>query len=445
MKLQAEDPRLSAYLLGELSEEDAAAVRLEVAGDPALGIALREMEQVQRLLTDALVVDRPMKLSSIQRDAIFAAARYADAEKHVVSFPVVGQKKIHWMAPVSVAAAVAVMVTVLMQVPAKQDLISKHVDASFTQGQISMDVATYPAPGPKDMSQGGSAAQQVGANGATQVVAERREAQERFGDLFLKKASERLASNPLPPEGQLPALSPRLSVDAKAHPSLALPVHAGRSSMHWIVRSIREEGKRPPAHAVRVEEVLNHFVFRTKGTSAMAQGVTLSAEAMKCPWRPSSTLLFVNLRGAAGQTHQVAAKWNSNLAAVSRYRLLGYSNVTGGRVGEQLPSRLPAGEQTSLMIEIETKGAATDLGAIQWHVDGAVAPELAVKWVRHQDSSEEARFAAFVCAYAQWLSGDTQGVLDAAFIAAMARENVSENLSADRVDFLNLVDQSLKF
>ena len=55
MQLQPEDPRLTAYVLGELGPEDTAAVELAVAADPALQAKVAEMKDIQRILTNRLV------------------------------------------------------------------------------------------------------------------------------------------------------------------------------------------------------------------------------------------------------------------------------------------------------------------------------------------------------------------------------------------------------
>ena len=57
---------------------------------------------------------------------------------------------------------------------------------------------------------------------------------------------------------------------------------------------------------------------------------------------------------------------------------------------------------------------------------------------------EDARFAALVCSYAQWLAGDQPGFIDAELVAALARETASATLPEDRAKFLMLVDRSLR-
>ena len=62
---------------------------------------------------------------------------------------------------------------------------------------------------------------------------------------------------------------------------------------------------------------------------------------------------------------------------------------------------------------------------------------------RDSEPSDDARFAALVCTFSQWLSNRPAGEIDSGLLAALARETVSDTLPADRADFLNLIDQAL--
>ena len=108
-----------------------------------------------------------------------------------------------------------------------------------------------------------------------------------------------------------------------------------------------------------------------------------------------------------------------------------------------LPTRLPAKTITSLVIEIEPSTVIGDLGAIEWTVNGHSAAPIVI--TRHGDAepSDDSRFAALVCTYAQWLTRESSGMIDTDLLAALARETAAENLTADRIDFLNLINRSL--
>jgi hypothetical protein len=223
---------------------------------------------------------------------------------------------------------------------------------------------------------------------------------------------------------------------------LPLPVHSGRASLSWITHSILVEHKRPPASAVRPEEILNHFGLRPAGAAAFSQGVTLSTESISCPWKPSATLLILTFRGSNESAREISASFIADTSNVRTYRLIGFAPVSG-LSPEPLPSRLPAKALTSLVIEIEPSTAAGGLGSIQWSVNGKPAASIPI--VRNGDAEPSiyARFATLVCTYAQWLARESSAMIDSDLLFALARETAAEDLPADRMDFLNLIDRSL--
>lgn len=443
MKLDPEDPQLSAYLLGELSAEDASAVERAAAADPALGLALRELESTHRLLFNTLAPGSATLLPR-QRETIRRAARNADEAGKISDMPSLRRPLKPLMVPLAAAAVIALAAFLLIRLPSRPDSGASTpppagVDLSTT---LPLEIALLPAPGPADASPQSSDARPAASSSLTKAAANRSTAMEKNGDLFLRKVAERLSSSPAPTEADLPPLLPRGSVSAPANPSLPLPIHSGRASLGWITHSILQDHKRPPASAVRPEEMLNHFTLRPAGAAAISQGVTLSTESISCPWKPSATLLLISFRGANDSAREVAATFMADTAGVHRYRLLGFAPVSG-LPPDKLPTRLPAKSVTSLVIEIEPSSAAGDLGSIQWSVNGQNAAPVTI--ARHGDAepSDDARFAALVCTYAQWLTRESSGLIDTEVLAALARETAAESLPADRMDFLNLIDRSL--
>ena len=47
MKIEQDDPRLTAYVLGELSPQETRQFDHAIAGDPALKLAVKEIERAQ--------------------------------------------------------------------------------------------------------------------------------------------------------------------------------------------------------------------------------------------------------------------------------------------------------------------------------------------------------------------------------------------------------------
>lgn len=422
MKLHPEDPRLTSLLLGELAEDEAKDVKQAVDEDPALQDALRELDAVCQLLTRDLA-PTTNTLSVEQKGKILSAAR----KQVSVHKPASGTSSIRWLVPLAAAALVTIGLFLFLasqhRTPATSTVQS---DKPATQQTPPPDrVRLLPARGPSDAS-----ASTIAANPPT-------------------------AAHPA-----LPPLRTRGYVAAADFPTLDLPVQSGKSSLEWIRKAVLTRHERPSHEEVRLEEILNSFSLRPAGITVISRhptvgwhpdarnngdsthAATITAEPLACPWKPSATLVIISLRGSASADCNIKALFKANPANVTRYRLLGFSNAEGEAQGP-MPTLLPAKGSNTVAIEIEPSGTAAELGIIEWSVnDNPAAP---VSLTRHgpAEPSDDARFAALICTYAQWLANDPKGMVDTDLLAALSRETASDSLSGDRVEFLHLIDQSL--
>ena len=398
MQLQPEDPLLTAYVLGELGPEDSAAVELAVAADPALHAKVSEMKDIRRLLTEKLVLPTD-KLLPRQRENIRRSARKADSAAKLISFGSLPA----WLLPAAAAAMLAMAIFTLLRMSANQQ-----------------PPATAKPPVPPEITQ----------------------------DPTLTAPPA-----PTPPVWFL-------QDNAVGSPALDLPVTAAKSNYATISKSIHQDRQLPPPHNVRLEEILNHFPLRLHGVTAIARDsantwhpderannapsaiATLSTEMIPCPWKPSATLLLISIRGNDQKDSDLKITFHPDSVNAFRYRLLGFRPIEGQTPGS-LPSRLPANSVTTLALLIEPSTPAGNLGSLEWSADGKSAPTVALVRKNDAEPSDDARFAALVCTYAEWLAGGQDSVIDAEIVAALAREIASTTLAADRADFLNLIDRSL--
>jgi hypothetical protein len=447
MKLHPDDPRLTAYLLGELPATESAAVERAAAADPAVRMALREIESVQRLLTNTLSPATSTLLPR-QRENVRRSARQADLAGKVVTLDSHRKSWKPWLIPLSAAALVTLGIFTLVNIPAPgDDPIAKPGPKPQNPADwdnLPLEIAFLPAPGPADFSAADAGTPRPAASATlTKQATARDSALAKTGDEFIRQVNERLAAAPPPTPGQLPALTLRGAVSAAAHPTLDLPILAGKASLGWIAHSIREERKLPAADAVRLEEMLNAFALRPTGAAGILSGVSIATEILPCPWKPSASLLLISLRGAPDVSREITARFEANPAAVGRYRLLGFAPLTGLDGPSALPSRLPAKSRTTLAIEILPAGPSTTFGQLTWSVDGKPAPAITLTHTPDAQPSDDARFATLVCTFAQWLTRDPAALIDAEILAALARESDSDDLPTDRHELLDLIDRSL--
>jgi len=423
MKLHPEDPRLTAFLLGELPADEAAAVERAIAEDPALQEAAKELETIRNLLMQTLA-PKPVSLQPIQRENILRTAQ----SSKVVQFRGQGRSWKPWLISLSAAAAIALVAFVTTRPGNSGSRITSTPPppAPATEEPLRPSVKFLPAPGPAD-------------------------------------PGKSLAANAKTAGGSdLPALRPRSYLAATEFPTLDLPIQSGKSSLEWIREAILTKNEKPDPNAVRLEEILNNFSLRPAGVTVVARvpsagwhpdsrdngttshAATIATETLACPWKPSATLVVISIRGNPYNDCEIKAAFRANPDTVRRYRLLGFSPVEGHEQEQApLPTRLAAKSANTLVLEVEPSATGGDLGMIEWAVnDQAAAP---VKLARHGDSepSDDARFAALVCTYAQWLTADPNGMIDTEVLAALAREIASSSLSGDRAEFLGLIDRSL--
>lgn len=400
MKPDPEDPRLSAYVLGELGAEEAAAIEQAAARDPVIQAEIKELQSIQQFLTDRLTMPAET-LHPQQRENVRRSAREADRSGKTVSFG-------NWLIPASAAAILALATLILFRMPeGKPAPVANHPPAPAVIAPIPAAPANIPAPAPA-------------------------------------------LSLPVPH-------GPVVAAD---FPTLELPILTEKGNLESIAKSIRIDQQLPPPSSVRLEEILNAFPLRLNGITAIsrtaannwhpdtrysgttAHVATLTTEMIPCPWKPSATLLLVSLRGNARDASDVRISYQANPANVTRYRLLGFNLVTGQATGK-LPVKLVANSMTNIAIEIEPATPGGDLGSLAWTTDDKAAPSISLVHKRDAEPSDDARFGALACTYALWLAGEDAGTIDAATVSALAREIASATLPADRADFLNLIDKSL--
>ena len=401
MKLHPEDPRLTAAALGELSREETEAIERAAANDPLLQVELAELRRIRKILTGTFAMPEE-KLPAQHRDTILRTAREADRGGGLsfIRLP----EWFHRLLIPTAAAAVLVLATIFLLKMPNNDAPSKTAHSSS------------PAKAPSGLVPARSA--------VTHAASPRHEA------------------------------SP-----AAQFPSLELPVEIGKNGLDAIRKSILDHRK-PPAEVVRLEEILNTFSFSFNGITAVApqaaswhpdtrdmgpgyHAATLTAEMIPCPWKPSATLLLISLRGNPHSDCEVKLSFNAATGNVARYRLLGFAPVTSGG-SQDFPSKLKAGASTAIAIEIEPSGTADALGSLEWTTDGRPAPSISLVRKTDAEMSDDARFAALVCTFAQWLAGEQSAVIDQELVAALSRENTSPGLPADRAEFLVLLDRLLQ-
>lgn len=116
MKIEQDDPRLTAYVLGELSPKEAKQFDHAIAGDPALKLAVQEIERTQADLLKFLGSETDTLLPK-HRSAIMRAAREASGADNVVSINTQRKAFNVWTWPLAAAAVVTATMFIVTMIP----------------------------------------------------------------------------------------------------------------------------------------------------------------------------------------------------------------------------------------------------------------------------------------------------------------------------------------
>lgn len=400
MKLHPEDPRLTSYLLGELSAQDAELVASAIQDDPALAAAIAELEEARDSLAETLDLGEP-RLDPEQRGRILAAARMA--EPKTSPFSIASLRP--YLAPVAAAAAIAIVAAITWRSLHGPDpaVGASEPDVAETGGATGDDAGTVPLP----------------------VLADRAD--------FRKPQDSR---------------------------QMAIPVIGRQSGFVPIAKTIREDRKLPDPSDVRISSLLNSYQLRPEGPTVVARfpvsawhpdnrspvvtthAATAATEVLPCPWKPSSVLVVISLRGNPSVDCEIEARFVPRAETVRRYRLV-ENRIPGGAATSSASHLLRAGESSLIALEVEASTASGSIGSIEWNTNGRAATSVPVELDPSREPSNDARFAALLCAFGLWTANDPDAHVDAGLVAALAREVAAEDLPTERTDFLILVDQAI--
>ncbi len=319
MKVNLDDPNLTAFALGELSPDDHAKMAATIADSPEAQAYVAETQQFARVLRAEYEADRqqPERRAPIvvrMEEERRASSRY------------------QWG---SLAAALAIFAVIaaaaITTLNRETGRLAKQQDDRTTLGverkapsapieaipepTVEMEVAQQPAAPPpatappnapefveekqgagRDMAAAGknrnfarnpsapkpvAPVQRYASSSSVAGDAMEVEPPSRYRQDFNKATYDKVEENPFLPAASNPLSTFSIDVDTASYAN---------------VRRFINSGSLPPKDAVRVEEMINYFTYDYKEPEN-DKPFSIDLDATSCPWEPSHRLLRIGLKG----------------------------------------------------------------------------------------------------------------------------------------------------
>lgn len=313
-KILPDDPQLTAYALGELDGEERAAIEAALINNPDAQAAVAQIRALAGELEGAFASEPLPKMDAPANKAAPAVSTAAPdgyrKKRKVISFP-----QFYFIAGGLAAACFAVMVA--LHEPAPKVMVVQKAPAPVLMMMPALEdaVSSTGKQTPVDSSRAASRAS-IEFKFAEEEFARSKNEQRLRGFASAKAAAIPYETAVLyAPASTAPASvanneayafrADNNFLSAKENPLSTFSM-ASDTASYTNLRRLLMAGQKPPADAVRIEEMLNYFGYRyaaPKGDDAFAA----SLEVADAPWADGHRLVRVGLKGREVTTAQRGA------------------------------------------------------------------------------------------------------------------------------------------
>src|SRR5437762_4428413 len=294
MKINLDDPKLTAFALGELDEPERSTIAREIADSPEAQRVVDETRELASALKNEFAVGLeketavPANLIDIRDDPWFwsiarplAIAAMIAICALVASVAVVSLRRPHFQDEQRI------------NIPAAEE-VGPNPQANEVEGQMELAAETPAAPTANAPLAGGFVLEKRALKSAAKVASYDSSAAralidraDRYGGIrapngeFNTAAYDHIVENPF--------------LDAKDNPLSTFSIDVDTASYSNVRRFINE-GSLPPKDAVRVEEMINYFTYDYAQPSD-GKPFAVHVDAVSCPWETSHRLVRIGLKG----------------------------------------------------------------------------------------------------------------------------------------------------
>lgn len=305
--MNVEDPKLTAYALGELAEGDAAPMAEEIARSPAAKEAVDETQTLARLLRAEYMAELKEKIGEGTRRGE-QAVPIPPVKEAALSANLNDIRDDPWFWSIVRPLAIAAVLALLAVIGGGALWLSRNQGAGervvVTDSNIPTRQEAVPVEAelPNDQSPPSefkekqaplARAAKLAGNSADAGLA-RAENYEPAKSALEKDRRVRAASAPFNTADYGHFLeNPFLSAASEPLSTFSIDVDTASYS---IVRRFLNSGQLPPRDAVRIEEMINYFRYDYSQPKS-DEPFSINLEVAGCPWESSHRLVRIGLKG----------------------------------------------------------------------------------------------------------------------------------------------------
>jgi len=281
-KILPDDPRVTAYALGELEGAERAEIEAAVQRDPALRAAVEEIRAMARQLEESFSSEplpevKPIATAS---EKPHAQKTHAGAQGKLLRFP-----QLYYVVGGLAAACFAVMLA----------WNQPELERREAERRLAMEART------RELAESAALQRQREAVMLAMPAAPR---EQGFRD-----ASHPIMARKAAPAALLARVDARLNTESYAYRAESDFLSVAQNPLSTFsadvdtasyanVRRFLRDGRRPPVDAVRIEEMLNYFPYRyAPPPTDSSVPFAASMEVAEAPWAPEHRLVRIGLKG----------------------------------------------------------------------------------------------------------------------------------------------------
>lgn len=404
MKITQNDPRLTAYALGELSDAESAVVKEAIESDSSFAAELGTIQDLAGLLSSSLASGEALSLGDERREEIFQSGKRPDTEVILIE----NRRRSRFQSFAAIAGVAAVVCVGFF-------FLSKlNVDApAGVSGLVENDLSDQK---PASRASASSGAPDVKVGEGSSSVSPEVVAQENWKAAY-------------PLSDELITVTQRTSARMPVVGKVDLPIF--QRNLEVGIQS-----------TLRIEEFVNSPQYRSKSQVEL-EGVSVSAELGACPWASEKRLVMIVLRDlkADGISPQIDARLLLDAPNITSIKLVASSTVRGNQPEFHT---LPDGQSNALLYEVEIEPREDRFAAVDLMVNDRSA-YLPIMGGVPSESTSEFRIAVVLARFAKWHADSTsENLFELEQAARILLTEVTEEQARYALDLILISVEKMK-